>query len=169
MIRCHVFHSWSVIFRNWEYTFFSCQQSWKTADHICIQTRLQDKSLDEMGDHMFRLVSTRTDWCRKGQTKDTRSATLPSQLYLLLLIVDQVTQPKTSMRPSVHISARLKQTNKKKSKAVSEEIKKNGAEVDLNIHLLGLLLLCCWPQKCAKRWNRFTGFLLSLNTSAFCR
>lgn len=115
------------------------------------------------------LASTRTDLRGERQTTCRWSKRLPSQLYLLLPIMDRVTQTETSERLSVPIPACKKKKIPQKTtkgKAVSEEKRSRVGRFAWTEACWVSTSVVLSPQGGQNR-KRLPAFLMSLNTSAF--
>lgn len=169
MIRWHVFHSWSIIFRNWEYTLFSFPQSWKNSwSHLHSDSITGQKSWWNEGPYVqVGIYKNRLMWRWSNQRYKIINATKSAVFAATDSGPGNATQ---NLREAICAHQCMSETNKQeKSKAVSEEIKKTGPRLTWIYTCCVSTTLLLTSEVCQKKRNRLTGFLLSINTSAFCR
>lgn len=169
MIRCHVFHSWSVIFRNWEYIFFLSTILKNSWSHLYSDSTTGQKSWWNVGPHVqVGIYKNRLVWEGSNQRYKISNATKSAVFAATDSGPGNATQNLCEAICAHQCTSKTNKQTRKKQGSFRRNQEKRGRGWP-EYTPAGSLLLCCWPQKCAKRWNRLTGFLLSLNTSAFCR
>lgn len=153
MTRWHVFHSWSIIFRNWEYFFVNIPEK-----QLIISVFRLDYWTEVLmkwgilfsGNMIFRvrMYKNKPTWGGSNQTYMIRNATKSAVFAATDSGPGNANLNLCEAICAHHWMSKMKQTT---ARQILEKKKRKRREGSPGYTPAGSLRLWCWPQKCAKK------------------